>query len=322
MGDLPEPRVTPARAFSRSGVDFAGPVYVLNSKGRGAKTSKAYICIFICMAVKAIHLELVSDLTADAFIAAFKRFVARRGKCHEIWSDNGTNFVAANKELFAIWQEAGLEFPGSITSQIAIDGTQWHFTPPCRPNFGGLWEAGVKSVKQHLRKILTHNLTFEEFTTVLTQIEACLNSRPLTPIPTDMDVMDDIQVITPGHFLIGEALVSVPDRSYETANINLLTRWQHTQRLVQAFWKRWQAEYLTRLNQRPKWLRKTPEFEMGDIVLLKGENMPPSKWPLARIIDKHPGHDGMTRVYTVRCNGKNIKRSVSSLCALPVYTKE
>lgn len=322
MGDLPEQRVTPARAFSRSGVDFAGPVHVLNSKGRGAKTRKAYICIFICMSVKAIHLELVSDLTADAFIAAFKRFVARRGKCHEIWSDNGTNFVAANKELFAMWKEAQFEFTGYITNQLASEGTQWHFTPPYSPNFGGLWEAGVKSVKQHLRKILTSRLTFEEFATVLTQIEACLNSRPLTPIPTDTDIIDNMQVLTPGHFLIGEALVSVPERSYETVNINLLNRWQHTQRLVQIFWKRWQTEYLIRLNQRPKWLRKTPEFEVGDIVLLRGENMPPSKWPLARIIHKHPGHDDMTRVYTVRCNSKNIKRSVSSLCALPVNTRD
>ncbi|CAK1591379.1 unnamed protein product [Parnassius mnemosyne] len=250
MGDLPELRVTPTRPFSRSGVDFAGPVYVLNSKGRGAKSRKAYICIFICMAVKAIHLEMVSDLTSDAFIAAFKRFVARRGRCNEIWSDNGTNFVAANKELFKMWRDAGLEIPGYIADQLASDGTQWHFTPPYTPHFGGLWEAGVKSVKQHLRKTLTSNLTFEEFMTVLTQIEACLNSRPLTPISTDVDTIEDIQVLTPGHFIIGKAPVTIPDRNYTTENYSLLSRWQYTQRLVQTFWKRWKTEYLSRLNQR------------------------------------------------------------------------
>lgn len=318
MGDLPKARVTPSRPFSRSGVDFAGPVYVLNSKGRGAKTSKAYICIFICMAVKAIHLELVSDLTSEAFIAAFKRFVARRGRCKEIWSDNGTNFVASNKELASMWQEAGLEIPGTAATELANDGTQWHFTPPYSPNFGGLWEAGVKSVKQHLRKILTSNLTFEEFATVLTQIEACLNSRPLLPLSTDVDLIDDIQVLTPGHFIIGEAPITIPDRDYTNYNINLLSRWQHTQRLVQAVWKRWQTEYLSRLNQRPKWLKNAPEFAIGDIVLLKDENMPPCRWALARILEKHPGPDNNTRVYTIRYNGKSIRRSVSNLCPLPI----
>ncbi|XP_013193342.2 uncharacterized protein LOC106137125 [Amyelois transitella] len=318
MGDLPESRVTPARPFSRCGVDFAGPVHVLNHKGRGAKTGKAYICIFICMAVKAIHLELVSDLTSSAFIAAFKRFVSRRGRCHEIWSDNGSSFVASDKELSVMFKESGLEIPGQVADKLANEGTQWHFLPPYSPNFAGLWEAGVKSVKQHLRKTLTANLTFEEFATVLTQIEACLNSRPLTPISTDVDVLDDIQVLTPGHFICGEALVTVPDRDYSQANMNLLTRWQHTQRLVQLFWKRWQTEYLSRLNQRPKWLKRMPEFRIGDIVLLKEENTPPSKWALARIMEKHPGHDDLTRVYTVRYNGKLTRRSISKLCPLPI----
>lgn len=322
MGDLPEARVTPSRPFIRSGVDFAGPVYVLSSKGRGAKTSKAYICIFVCMSVKAIHLELVSELTADAFIAAFKRFVARRGRCNEIWSDNGTNFVAANKELCRMWKDAGLQLPGAIADQLTYEGTQWHFTPPYSPNFGGLWEAGVKSVKQHLRKILTKNLTFEEFNTVLAQIEACLNSRPLTPINTDVDLIDDIQVLTPGHFLFGEALITVPDRDYTTANMNHLSRWQHCQRLVQGFWKRWQTEYLSRLNQRTRWLKRTKEFEVGDIVLLKNENMPPSKWALARIVKKHPGQDGINRVYTVRHNSKLTQRSLANLCALPISTED
>lgn len=318
MGDLPESRVTPSRPFSRSGVDFAGPVYVLNSKGRGAKTSKAYICIFICMAVKAIHLELVSDLTSDAFIAAFKRFVARRGRCKELWSDNGKNFVASNKELYAMWKKSGLDLPKHTAEQLANDGTQWHFIPPYSPNFGGLWEAGVKSVKQHLRKILTSNLTFEEFATVLTQIEACLNSRPMTPINTDVDLVQDIEVLTPGHFLVGEPLITVPDRDYTNTNINLLSRWQHTQRLVRIFWNRWQSEYLSRLNQRPKWLHKKPEFEIGEVVLLRDETMPPAKWALARVMQKHPGRDNITRVYTVRYGGKNTQRSILNLCPLPI----
>lgn len=99
MGDLPRVRVTPSRVFLHNGVDFAGPLQILMSRGRGARTTKAYIAIFICMATKAIHLELVGDMTSEAFIGAFKRFVARRGKCIHLYSDQGRNVIGVNKEL-------------------------------------------------------------------------------------------------------------------------------------------------------------------------------------------------------------------------------
>ncbi|XP_048481684.1 uncharacterized protein LOC119693389 [Plutella xylostella] len=316
MGELPKVRVTPARAFIRSGVDFAGPFHVLFSKGRGAKTNKAYIAIFICMATKAIHLELVGDMTSQSFIGAFKRFVARRGICSDLWSDQGRNFVGANKELQEAWQEAKLEFTGEIEDSLASDGTQWHFIPAYIPNMGGLWEAGVKSIKHHLKRILTTNLTFEEMTTVLCEIEACLNSRPLCPI--DEADTDNMDILTPGHFLIGEAPRAIPTPNLNNTKISTLSRWQHTQKLVQDFWKRWVQEYLTRLQQRPKWMNKQDEFKTGQIVLIKNDNLPPGKWALGRITDKHPGPDGYTRVYSVKSGDSVIKRSVTKLCYLPI----
>lgn len=316
MGNLPKVRITQARPFLHSGVDFAGPLLTLMSKGRGAKLNKSYIAIFICMATKAIHLELVGDLTSESFIGAFHRFIARRGRCTHIWSDQGRNFVGANKELANAFMEARLELPGDLAEKLASDGTQWHFIPPYSPNFGGLWEAGVKSVKHHLKRILTASLTFEEMTTVLCQIEACLNSRPLTPIDTvDTDL---IEPLTPGHFLIGEAPVTIPNPNLQHINVGRLSRWQLTQKLVRDFWHKWQMEYLTRLQQRPKWLKQEREFEIGDIVLLKEDQLPPGKWSLGRIIDKHPGKDNITRVYSVKCKGDIVKRTVLRLCALPV----
>ncbi|XP_045534559.1 uncharacterized protein LOC123721125 [Papilio machaon] len=192
MGDLPSQRVTPSRPFLNSGVDFAGPFNILMSKGKGIRTSKAYIAIFICLSTKAIHLELVSDLTSEAFIAAFKRFVSRRGHCAQMWSDQGRTFIAANRELKESLDEANLESLHKQTANtLAMDGTQWHFIPPYSPTFGGLWEAGVKSMKGHLKRVLTTNLTFEEMSTLLCQVEACLNSRPLTPIDdSDVDNVD------------------------------------------------------------------------------------------------------------------------------------
>ncbi|XP_063391167.1 uncharacterized protein LOC134676697 [Cydia fagiglandana] len=319
MGDLPETRVTPSRPFLHSGVDFAGPYQILMSKGRGGKTVKAYIAIFICMAVKAIHIELVGDLTSEAFIAAFKRFVARRGKCTHLWSDQGRNFVGANKELVEAWNEAKLKFTGPIAETLAIEGTQWHFIPAYSPNFGGLWEAGVKSIKYHLKRVLTTNLTFEEMTTVLSETEACLNSRPLCPI--DNSDPENAEILTPGHFLIGEAPIVVPAADYKECKIHTLSRWQLTQKLLADFWRRWQDEYLSRLQQRPKWLKKEKEFKIGDIVLIKTDNLPPGKWSLGRIIDKHPAEDGFTRVYSVKSGSAVVKRSISKLCALPVDTE-
>ncbi|XP_072934980.1 uncharacterized protein [Epargyreus clarus] len=317
MGDLPKVRTTPARPFLHSGVDFAGPLQVLMSRGRGAKSNKAYIAVFICMATKAIHLELVGDLSSESFIGAFHRFVARRGKCTHLWSDQGRNFVGANKQLIEAWKNAKVELPDHLSEILAAEGTQWHFIPPYSPNFGGLWEAGVKSVKHHLRRILTARLTFEEMTTTLCQIEACLNSRPLTPI----DITDtEFEILTPGHFLIGEPPVTIPSPDLRDINLSRLSRWQYVQRLVRDFWHRWQNEYLSRLQERPKWLKHMREFEIGDIVLIKDEQLPPGKWPLGRVVAKHRGPDNVTRVYSVRCASDVVKRSISKLCYLPIQS--
>lgn len=316
MGELPKVRVTPARAFLHSGIDFAGPYDVLMSKGRGAKTNKAYIAIFVCMSTKAIHLELVGDLTSEAFIGAFRRFVARRGRCSDLWSDQGRTFIGANKALAEAFKEANLEFGDYISNLLAHDGTQWHFIPAYSPNFGGLWESGVKSMKYHLRRIMDTHLTFEEMTTILCQVEACLNSRPLCPL--DGSDVENCNVLTPGHFLIGESLITIPSPSLKDTTQSSLSRWQHCQKLLSNFWHRWQSEYLSRLQQRPKWLARKDEFDIGQIVLIKTENLPPGKWPLGRIVNKHPGPDGVTRVYSVKSGPNIVRRSITKLCLLPI----
>lgn len=208
------------------------------------------------------------------------------------------------------------ELPDHLTQILLSEGTQWHFIPPYSPHFGGLWEAGVKSIKYHLRRILTGSLTFEEMTTTLCEIEACLNSRPLTPIDTSDP--DSPEPLTPGHFLIGEAPVTIPSPDLRFIKINRLNRWQITQKIVRDFWHRWQTEYLSRLQTRPKWPNQQAEFNIGDIVLLKDEQLPPGKWSLGRIVAKHPGQDGYTRVYSVKYRNDIVKRSLSKLCELPV----
>lgn len=316
MGQLPEARVTPQRPFQSSGVDYAGPINLRATKGRGHHTTKGYICLFICMATKAIHLEVVSDMTAQSFLAAYKRFVSRRGRVQDLWSDNGTTFVGSAKELKYLFNAERSSVAPEIVDFLTTNGTNWHFIPPHAPNFGGLWEAGVKSTKHHLKRVIANStLTFEEMTTVLCQIECCLNSRPLSRLPNSPE---DAAPLTPGHFLVGEPLVAVPDVNYEGSNISSLRRWQLSQRMLQDFWRRWSLEYLSQLQNRYKWAHCVPEPNIGDVVLVKEDGLPPSRWLFGIIVHKHPGLDNLTRVVTLKYKNNEIKRPVSKLIVLPV----
>nr|XP_034828792.1 uncharacterized protein LOC117986080 [Maniola hyperantus] len=314
MGQLPEARLKPSKPFKSAGVDYAGPINIRFSPGRGSKSYKGYICLFVCMVTRAIHLEAVTDLSAKGFIAAFRRFTSRRGHCQDLHSDNGSNFVKANKELQAMLNDAKSELPREIAHLLTLENTRWHFIPPQSPNFGGLWEAGVRSVKTHLKKVIGDStLTYEELSTALTQIEACLNSRPLSVLSDDPN---DPLPLTPGHFLVGEPLLNVSDVNYCNKNISGIERWNVTQKMVNEFWKRWSKEYLLNLSHRYKWNSKKPEPDVNDIVVLRDDFLPPSKWLLGKIIAKHPGRDMLTRVVTVKCKNGCYKRPLNKICVL------
>jgi len=154
MGDLPASRVTPTSAFDRCGVDYAGPFNLKSGKRKQSKIEKAYLALFVCFSTRAFHLELVSSLTTDAFLAALKRFVSRRGLPSHIHSDCGTNFVGADRELRSLFTSSAHNI--RVADALSKDMIIWHFNPPGAPHMGGLWEAGVKSVKHHLNRILTN----------------------------------------------------------------------------------------------------------------------------------------------------------------------
>ncbi|XP_071055706.1 uncharacterized protein [Onthophagus taurus] len=221
MGQLPKSRIIPSRSFLNTAVDYAGPFSLRTLRGRGGKIYKGYLIIFVCLSTSAIHLEVATDYTSSGFIAAYKRFVGRRGIAATITSDCGTNLVGADRELRNLFNSASEQWK-SIANLLANDGTQWIFNPPGAPHFGGKWEAGVKSVKYHLKRVIGDgSLSFKEFTTLLIEIEAILNSRPLCPISDDPNGID---VLTPGHFLIGTALTSIPEPSTLDINISRLSR--------------------------------------------------------------------------------------------------
>ncbi len=235
LGQLPLERVTPGSVFEKVGVDYAGPFHVKYGMVRKATTVKAYICIFVSLAVNAVHLEIVSDLTAEAFIATLRRFIARRGYPSLIWSDHGTNFVGANRELKELYGFLAQQRTEGIVSEFcATRNIEWRFIPEHGPHFGVIWEAAVKSTKTHLKRIMGHvKLTNEELATILAQVDACLNSRPLVPINSPDD--DGIEILTPGHFLIGRPLCTLPDPSFSYRSVSLLRLWHLCQNLVRHF---------------------------------------------------------------------------------------
>ncbi|GBM39368.1 hypothetical protein AVEN_55117-1, partial [Araneus ventricosus] len=225
MGNLPAERVSPSAPFLNSGVDFCGPFQIKFKNQRKGIYSKVYAAIFVCLATKAIHLETVTDLTTEAFIAALKRLYARRGRIATLMSDNASNFKGA--ELNRL-KKLTCQTNETLANYLSSEAIQWKFIPPRSPNFGGMWEAGAKSFKHHLHRTRTNcNITIEEFETIVIQIEGIRNSGPLIPLS---DNINEYEVLTPGHFIIGR-----PITEPEILDIsdNRLSRWQYTTKCVQ-----------------------------------------------------------------------------------------
>lgn len=314
LGQLPLERVTPGPVFDTVGVDYAGPILTKYGYVRKPTVVKSYVCVFVSLTVKAVHLEVVSDLTSEAFIACFKRFIARRGLPSLMWSDNGTNFVGAANELKRLYQSLETQSTqDKITNYLSTQGITWRFTPQHSPHFGGIWEAVVKSTKTHLRKVLGDvKLTFEELSTLLAQIESCLNSRPLVSLNNDED---GIEPLTPGHFLIGRPLKALPDSDPERP-MTLLRRWHLCKALLRHFWKRWSSEYITQLARFSKWHSPSRNLRIGDLVVLREDSPIVNQWPLARVVDVHPGKDGKVRVATIKTQCGTYTRPIVKLALL------
>lgn len=315
MGDLPVDRVSVTRPFSGVGTDFAGPFTVKVSHLRNAKTYKCYLCVFVCLSTKAVHLELVSALSTESFIAALGRFVSRRGLPSLIRSDCGTNYQGADRYLREVHQFL-MDKDSEIGKELAGRGVTWKFDPPACPHWGGIFEAAVKSAKTHLRRVIGDTvLTFEELVTVFCRVEAALNSRPLCPLSMDPR---DLEVLTPGHFLIGQPLTALPEYPYVDTPRNRLSRYQMLQQMAQDFNRRFSLEYLNILQQRIKWTDKTAPARVGDLVLIKDTAVSSLKWRRGRIHRLYPGSDGVPRFAEVFVGDTVMRRAVASLSRLPI----
>ncbi|XP_048002533.1 uncharacterized protein LOC125239093 isoform X1 [Leguminivora glycinivorella] len=318
MGSLPAGRVNIDRAFAKVGIDFAGPILIKQSRVRSVITTKGYIAVYVCFVTKAVHLELVSDLTTDTFLASFKRFIARRNVPTEVYCDNAATFKSASTQLSELYKLNNNRcHQMQVQNVTAKLGTTFHFIPSYSPVFGALWEAAVKSLKYHLKRMLgSHVLTYELLYTLLVQIEGILNSRPITPMSSDTE---DLSYLTPGHFLTGAPLTCYPEQDITNLPDNRLKFWRKCTALQQHFWRYWSKQYLNVLQNRPKWKTALPNIKVGALVILREIDTPPMTWPMARVTKVFPGQDGKVRALEVKkANGKVHTTSITKVCILPL----
>ncbi|KAK3728018.1 hypothetical protein QZH41_000112 [Actinostola sp. cb2023] len=285
MADLPKDRLEEAPPFTYSAVDLFGPWHIKE----GRREMKRYGVLFTCMASRAIHLETSASLTTDSFINAYRRFVGRRGPIRQLRSDQGTNFVGAKNELKAALEEMNHDVIQRATLKDNCDWIPFKMNVPHASHMGGVWERQIRTVRGVLAPLLKDHgaqLDDESLRTLMIEAEAIVNSRPLT---TDgLAAPDSLEAITPNHLLTMKTkIVMPPPGNFEGADLYSRKRWRRVQHLANEFWHRWRKSYLQTLQERQKWTRPHKNLQVGDVVIMKDENVARSSWQLARVVETY-----------------------------------
>ena len=312
-------RVNKTQPFEVTGVDFTGALYVRGREGE----HKVYICLFTCAVSRAIHLEIVLELSLECFLQAFRRFVSRRSLPRLLLSDNASTYLAAAEELQKLLSSAALK------EDLSRRGVEWRFIPKRAPWFGGFWERLIALTKSALKKVLgrTH-ATLESLQTIVVEVEAVLNNRPLTYVSSDVT---DADPITPSHLLHGRPIVSLPHRDVQEDELDdptygetsdIQTRAKIQSLLLHHFWNRWSKEYLTALREFHRVSgTNTQTVRVGDVVLIHDDTSR-VHWRLAVIERLNKGADGLTRSADIRTSTGKTNRPIAKLYPLEVTTAE
>uniref|UniRef100_A0A915DCU7 Integrase catalytic domain-containing protein n=1 Tax=Ditylenchus dipsaci TaxID=166011 RepID=A0A915DCU7_9BILA len=322
---FPAPRVLPNPPFSCTGVDYLGPVNLKTEIG----SRKAWIALFTCLSTRAMHLELVFELSADKFLGALKRFIGRRGTPRLIISDNGTQFKLSAKAIELIWcQNWDKIFQSQeVLNYSSSQGIRWHFIIERAPWKGGFYERLVAMVKHHLRRTLGRSaLTADVFETILVQVEAIVNSRPITFLSHDQTFP---QPLSPSDFLMplkgGVPPTELADSEYtpqKSTPETLLELWEKQLQALNNFWCQWSADYLLSLKERyQKITQSRPVPKVGEVVLVWQEEMPRGLWRYAVITALLKNSDQAVSDAEIRfANGRTSRRSIGHL--FPLETSE
>jgi transposase len=293
----------PLGAFSKVGLDFAGPFEL--KVGRAIRRKKHYILLFTCLQVRAVHLEVTPAMDTNAVVLAFSRFISIRGMPTEFLSDNWSTFVSKDKEL-ENWVR-NLSFEDVITrvsSQVI-----WRFTPPYGPHHGGVYEVMVKATKRSLDSICRYpDLDFDEFQTFVAATASLLNGRPLTRVNVDTGT----QILTPNSFLFGNLGGAVTTDRIDCP----VRRWQIVMSTIKKFWKMYLEEYIVELRRARKWKTVKPNVEVGDLVLQVEKDVAPGHWQLAVVKEVNPSADGFVRTVTIKTKAGEYRRPITQLAPM------
>ena len=306
MADLPSERLTPAPPFTYVGLDVFGPWQVVTRRTRGgAAKDKRWAVIFTCLTVRAVHIEIIEAMDASSFLNALRRFLALRGPVSQFRSDCGTNFVGAQTELATALQEMKNE---QISSYLARQECEWIFNPPHASHAGGIWERMIgmarKILDAMLHELPTKQLTHEVLTTLMAEVSAIMNSRPLTPVSTDPEAP---KILSPSMILTQKPSPLPPPPGKFTPKDLYAAQWRQVQYLANVFWARWKREFLPLLQVRRKWTQDRPNLREGDLVLLKDKEVARNEWPIALVTQVFPSKDSKVRkieVMTARGGSK------------------
>ena len=271
---------------------------------------------------RAIHLEIAEDLTTDAFILALHCFITCWGNVKHIWSDNGTNFKEAQKELQDAITEINIP---KVVSELVKKHVNfiWTFNPPSSHPIrwmGGAWEALIKSVKRTLKAIERDRLfTKETLHKFVCEVESILNNRPITPSSDDIN---DYEALNPNYILLGHSLSNHAPGVFRDNKINYRKKWCAVQAATNMFWSCWLKEYLPTLVQKRKWNYPTENLNVGDLVVIQTDNIPRSQWSLGRIIETYPGEDGVVWTVKVKTPSNKLLQPAQKLCLLEKANKQ
>lgn len=308
MANLPPDRLQPDHPpFTNVGVDYFGPF----EAKRGRARVKRYGVLFTCLTVRAVHIEIAHSLDTDSCINAVRRFIARRGQVEVMRSDNGTNLVAAEHEL----RKALKEWNQSQISEALLQrGVTWIFNPPAGSHHGGIWERQIRTVRKVLTSVLKLQCLDDEcLHTVMCEVEAVINSRPLTKSSDDID---DLEPLTPNHLLLLKGKPALPPGTFQKDDLYCKRRWRQVQYISDIFWKRWSREYLPLLQERQKWLEKKRNVKEGDVVLIVDERAPRGSWLMGKVEKTIPDAQGFVRRVLVKTKTNTLERPIDKLCLL------
>ena len=312
---LPKSRIQELVPFKVTGVDFTGALYV---EANGSE-EKVYICLFTCATSRAIHLEVVTDLTEETFIQAFRRFASRKSLPRRMISDNASTYLSAANELKQLFQSP------SLKQEFANRGVEWEFIPKRAPWYGGFWERLIGMTKTVIKKVLGRaRINLIALQTLVTEVEAVLNDRPLTYVTSEVT---DVEPLTPAHLMYGRKITSLPYPLLEGDEIedpDFMNKSEMTKRMkmqalkLQHFESRWKREYLTYLREFHKSTGNNDQsVRVGDVVLVQSDNSR-VQWRMAVIESLIKGSDGLVRAVNIRTSNGRTNRPITKLYPLEI----